>query len=246
MVFRRVGGTAAWPWERARLARRKEVGRAWAFGDRIVQVNGENVTGKDSSYVRDKVRGKKGTVARVTVERNDSGRMETVDIRRNRITGIVLLILGLAIFLLFGMGLEPGLTTNFGMNPGLGSQAARIPDLTLPASATIYLLTAVAVFLGSRFLCLDALWPPERFAELYPKLVSGYAFEALSAGSVDRGGPPDPEAEMLQLFADLVGAQPDEQRGVDLGRDIRVETKTALGAGLVWEGSLVQLSVFPR
>ncbi len=55
------------------------------FGDRIVQVNGENMSGKDSSYVRDRVRGRKGTVARVTVERNDTRKLETVEIRRNRV-----------------------------------------------------------------------------------------------------------------------------------------------------------------
>ena len=66
------------------------------------------------------------------------------EIRRSRITGVVLLLIGLAIFLLFGLGLEGGLTTKFGMNPGIGSQALRIPDLTLPTTASIYLLSAVA------------------------------------------------------------------------------------------------------
>jgi carboxyl-terminal processing protease len=55
------------------------------FGDRIAEVGGERMSGKDSSYVRDKVRGKKGTVARVTVERADTGRAETLEIRRNRV-----------------------------------------------------------------------------------------------------------------------------------------------------------------
>ncbi|MBK8811268.1 MAG: S41 family peptidase [Acidobacteria bacterium] len=55
------------------------------FGDRIVLVNGENVSGKDSSYVRDKVRGRKGTIARVTVERSETGRLETFELRRNRV-----------------------------------------------------------------------------------------------------------------------------------------------------------------
>ncbi len=55
------------------------------FGDKIVQVNGADMRGKDSAFVRDRVRGRKGTVARVTVERADSGRLETVEIRRNRV-----------------------------------------------------------------------------------------------------------------------------------------------------------------
>ena len=72
-----------------------------------------------------------------------------VEIRRSRITGIVLLTLGLAIFLLFGLGMEPGLTTKFGMNPGIGSQALRISDLTVPSGLTVYLLSGIAVFLGA-------------------------------------------------------------------------------------------------
>lgn len=71
------------------------------------------------------------------------------EIRRNRITGVVLLAIGLSIFLLFGLGLESGLTTKFGMNPGIGSQAVRIPDVTVPTAATIYLLSIVSIFLGA-------------------------------------------------------------------------------------------------
>ena len=55
------------------------------FGDKILAVNGENMVGKNSSIVRDKVRGKKGTLVRVLVERGDTNRQETVEIRRNRV-----------------------------------------------------------------------------------------------------------------------------------------------------------------
>lgn len=71
------------------------------------------------------------------------------EIRRSRITGVVLLAIGLVIFLLFGLGLESGLTTKFGMNPGIGSQAIRIPDVTVPTTTTIYLLSIVSIFLGA-------------------------------------------------------------------------------------------------
>lgn len=55
------------------------------FGDKILAVNGENMIGKNSSVVRDKVRGKKGTLARILVERGDSRAKETIEIRRNRV-----------------------------------------------------------------------------------------------------------------------------------------------------------------
>lgn len=55
------------------------------FGDKILAVNNEPVTGKSSAYVRDKVRGKKGTIAKLTIERADTLKKETVEIRRNRV-----------------------------------------------------------------------------------------------------------------------------------------------------------------
>ncbi len=55
------------------------------FGDKIVAVNGENVSGKDSGTVRDKVRGRKGSIVRLTIERADTKKIEIVEIRRNRV-----------------------------------------------------------------------------------------------------------------------------------------------------------------
>jgi len=55
------------------------------FGDKILAVNGENVSGKDSGFVRDKVRGKKGTTARLTIERAATKKIEIVEIKRNRV-----------------------------------------------------------------------------------------------------------------------------------------------------------------
>lgn len=53
------------------------------FGDKIIAVNGELMTGKSSLTVRDKIRGPKGTSVRLTVERAASKRIENIEIRRN-------------------------------------------------------------------------------------------------------------------------------------------------------------------
>lgn len=53
------------------------------FGDRIVAVNGEKVTGKPSDIVRDLVRGRSGTSVRLLIERAGSKTPETVELRRN-------------------------------------------------------------------------------------------------------------------------------------------------------------------
>lgn len=55
------------------------------FGDKILTVNGESVSGKSSTFVRDKVRGKKGTIVRLTVERADTLKTETVELKRSRV-----------------------------------------------------------------------------------------------------------------------------------------------------------------
>ncbi|MGC2235232.1 MAG: S41 family peptidase [Pyrinomonadaceae bacterium] len=55
------------------------------YGDKIAAVNGENVSGKNSSIVRDKVRGKKGTIVRLTIERAETKKREIIEIRRNRV-----------------------------------------------------------------------------------------------------------------------------------------------------------------
>jgi carboxyl-terminal processing protease len=55
------------------------------FGDKIIAVEDEKVSGLSSAVVRDKIRGKKGTVAKVTIERGDTKKIETIEIRRGRV-----------------------------------------------------------------------------------------------------------------------------------------------------------------
>jgi len=67
---------------------------------------------------------------------------------RSRWMGVVLLVMGAAMFLLFGTGLEPDQQTTFGLNPGHATQAIRIPDLVLPVQPTVYALILLTFFLG--------------------------------------------------------------------------------------------------
>jgi carboxyl-terminal processing protease len=53
------------------------------FGDRIVAVDGIKMTGKPSLEVRDKIRGPRGSVVKVTIERAADKRMQTVEITRD-------------------------------------------------------------------------------------------------------------------------------------------------------------------
>jgi carboxyl-terminal processing protease len=53
------------------------------FGDRILAVNGLKMTGKSSLEVRDKIRGPRGSVVKITVERAADKRIQTVEITRD-------------------------------------------------------------------------------------------------------------------------------------------------------------------
>ncbi len=55
------------------------------FGDKILEVNGEKVSGMSSSYVSDAVRGKRGTVVSLRIERARTGAIEVIRLKRNRV-----------------------------------------------------------------------------------------------------------------------------------------------------------------
>jgi carboxyl-terminal processing protease len=55
------------------------------FGDRIVEVDGQPVRGKNSGDVRDLLRGPRGTTVRVTIERGSDGARQTVSITRDAV-----------------------------------------------------------------------------------------------------------------------------------------------------------------
>ncbi len=71
-----------------------------------------------------------------------------ISMDRSRWMGVLFLAIGLAIFLLFGRSLEPGVEAKFGLNPGYASQAIKIPDLVLPVQPTIYVLALLTLILG--------------------------------------------------------------------------------------------------
>ncbi len=55
------------------------------YGDKIIEVNGVSMLGKPYSEVRSHLRGPRGTVAKITVERYGSGKRENVEIIRDAV-----------------------------------------------------------------------------------------------------------------------------------------------------------------
>ncbi len=55
------------------------------YGDKIVEIDGEEMTGKELDFVRDRIRGPVGTKFRLTLERAATNQIETVEIRRSMV-----------------------------------------------------------------------------------------------------------------------------------------------------------------
>jgi len=73
---------------------------------------------------------------------------QLLDTRHSRWLGLFFVMVGAAIFLLFIVGTEPGLTVTFGLNPGRVSAAEEIADLTLPVLPSLYTAAVASIFLG--------------------------------------------------------------------------------------------------
>lgn len=76
-------------------------------------------------------------------------RTEKAHTWRHRIYGILFIVLGLAMYWLFGAGVESGMVSSFGLNQGVVPAAERLPDWVLPTYSTVTLLAIVAVAMGA-------------------------------------------------------------------------------------------------
>jgi ABC-type uncharacterized transport system permease subunit len=73
--------------------------------------------------------------------------VELVSPTRQRVMGILFLVLGVAIWLFFGRSVEAGSITTFGLVPG--GFESNLPDWVLPAPATLNVLAFASLFLGA-------------------------------------------------------------------------------------------------
>jgi len=55
------------------------------YGDKIIEVNGTNVVGKSFPEVRNLLRGPRGTIAKLVIERQGTGKRETIEITRDAV-----------------------------------------------------------------------------------------------------------------------------------------------------------------
>jgi len=67
---------------------------------------------------------------------------------RHRVIGTILIVLGLAGYVLFANEVDPNLVSTFGMNSGGLTSGATLSDWIVPSASTVTFLSAIAIFLG--------------------------------------------------------------------------------------------------
>ena len=100
----------------------------------------------------------------------------------------------------------------------------------------------VVVAIGGRTVALEVLAGPRSFAKVLPKLLAGYALEALE--SEGDGGLPEPST--AEEFVSEVATAPQEQHAaVGEGTDVRFETERLSGYALCNGASVLHAAAFP-
>ena len=101
-----------------------------------------------------------------------------------------------------------------------------------------------AVFLvGSCFAGLDLFAHESTFSALLPKLLRGYALDALE---VDSKQAPTPASAAHRLIAGVIVAEARDYPAVGLGRDVRIDSPAVAGAALVAGDAVLHLAAFGR
>ena len=102
-----------------------------------------------------------------------------------------------------------------------------------------------AVFLvGARFAGLDLFAHESTFAVLLPKLLRGYALDALELDAKEGAVPPAATAQRLMAAVAAAGSR--DHPAVGLGRDVRIDSPTVAGAALVADDAVLHLAAFGR
>ena len=67
---------------------------------------------------------------------------------RYRVLGVIMLLLGLATYLLFARGVDPDVVSTFGMNTGAAAPFVTLPDWMVPSFATATAIAVLLLFIG--------------------------------------------------------------------------------------------------
>lgn len=99
--------------------------------------------------------------------------------------------------------------------------------------------TGVVVCVGGEPVALDAFDRAETLAALWPRLVRGYAMEAL-------GSPPRSidQAETSVFLEKVTSGEATEHDAVGLGTEVAITGQGSVASALVWQGAVVHIAAF--
>lgn len=81
-----------------------------------------------------------------TIETTFHKRIERISPTRQRVMGILFILLGLIIWYFFSRGVEPGVTTSFGLSTG--NALIKLPSWIIPTRTALYALAVICAVMG--------------------------------------------------------------------------------------------------
>jgi hypothetical protein len=86
----------------------------------------------------------------------------------------------------------------------------------------------------------------DQFKLVHAKLINSYVMDALETSESGHSHRTQSlKSKALKFLEDAQKAKIEHRRSVGLGNDVRMESETVLGAGLEYEGQVIQATIFP-
>lgn len=101
--------------------------------------------------------------------------------------------------------------------------------------------TGVIACIGGRPVALDAFDRPETLSKLWPRLLSGYALDALGQKPTEVG-----KEAIDEFLVRGAAAETTSHEGLGLGMDVVLTAPNVVGNALAWESGVVHLALFAR
>jgi hypothetical protein len=102
--------------------------------------------------------------------------------------------------------------------------------------------SGAAFAFSGRIAGVDLFDKPETLAKLWPKLVGGYAIDALE--ETEKPAAPTTAAQVLEWLRSVAAAKAEPYKSPGLGYDVRLEGPDVVGAGLVVDEHPVHVELF--
>jgi hypothetical protein len=103
----------------------------------------------------------------------------------------------------------------------------------------------LVVFIDGKVAGVELLDKFDTFRKNHEKLVQSYVMDALeTSGNVEKARNKPSKTKATKLLESAARATVEKRNSVALGQDVRLDSNEVVGAGLEFEGHLLQLSIF--